>query len=61
MTLCVFQGDYESLSEAAVSDRLRQVLNGAQAFVTLSSRPAESAEVQVQPCADVIKRLSYQH
>ncbi|KAK9968421.1 hypothetical protein ABG768_002748 [Culter alburnus] len=40
------QGDYESLSEAAVSDRLRQVLNGAQAFVTLSSRPAESAEVQ---------------
>ncbi|KAK7120667.1 hypothetical protein R3I94_020604 [Phoxinus phoxinus] len=40
------QGDYERLSEAAVSDRLRQVLNGAQAFVTLSSRPAESAEIQ---------------
>ncbi|XP_016345895.1 C2 domain-containing protein 2-like isoform X2 [Sinocyclocheilus anshuiensis] len=40
------QGDCESLSEAAVNDRLRQVLSRAQASVTLSSRPAESAEVK---------------
>lgn len=46
LTPCFAQGDHESLSEAAVSGRLRQVLNGAQAFVTLSSRHAESAEVQ---------------
>uniref|UniRef100_A0A8C1W6Q4 C2 calcium dependent domain containing 2 n=1 Tax=Cyprinus carpio TaxID=7962 RepID=A0A8C1W6Q4_CYPCA len=45
-TLCMFQGDCESLSEAAVNDRLRQVLSRAQASVTLSSRPAESAEVK---------------
>ncbi|XP_016401924.1 C2 domain-containing protein 2-like isoform X1 [Sinocyclocheilus rhinocerous] len=44
--LCMFQGDCESLSEAAVNDRLRQVLSRAQASVTLSSRPAESAEVK---------------
>lgn len=40
------QGDCQSLSEAAVTNRLRHVLNGAQASVTLSSRPAESAEVK---------------
>ncbi|XP_016338489.1 C2 domain-containing protein 2-like isoform X2 [Sinocyclocheilus anshuiensis] len=40
------QGDYENLSEAAVNNRLRQVLSRAQASVTLSSRPAESAEVK---------------
>lgn len=52
-TLCMFQGDCESLSEAAVNDRLRQVLSRAQASVTLSSRPAESAEVKV------LQHLSY--
>ncbi|XP_043106673.1 C2 domain-containing protein 2 [Puntigrus tetrazona] len=40
------QGDCDSLSEAAVNDKLRQVLSRAQASVTLSSRPAESAEIK---------------
>uniref|UniRef100_A0A8C2HQN6 C2 calcium dependent domain containing 2 n=1 Tax=Cyprinus carpio TaxID=7962 RepID=A0A8C2HQN6_CYPCA len=46
LTQSFTQGDCESLSEAAVNDRLRQVLSRAQASVTLSSRPAESAEVK---------------
>lgn len=53
-SLCVFQGDCESLSEFAVNDRLRQVLSRAQASVTLSSRPAESAEVKVLSCTNVL-------
>ncbi|XP_026129674.1 C2 domain-containing protein 2-like [Carassius auratus] len=40
------QGNCGNLSEAAVNDKLRQVLSRAQASVTLSSRPAESAEVK---------------
>ncbi|XP_042588766.1 C2 domain-containing protein 2-like isoform X2 [Cyprinus carpio] len=40
------QGDCENLSQAAVNNRLRQVLSRAQASVTLSSRHAESAEVK---------------
>ncbi|XP_059395834.1 C2 domain-containing protein 2-like [Carassius carassius] len=40
------QGNCENISEAAVNDKLRQVLSRAQASVTLSSRPAESAEVK---------------
>lgn len=46
LTPSFIQGDCESLSEFAVNDRLRQVLSRAQASVTLSSRPAESAEVK---------------
>ncbi|XP_052463948.1 C2 domain-containing protein 2 isoform X1 [Carassius gibelio] len=45
-TQFMFQGDCESLSEAAVKDMLRQVLSRTQASVTLSSRSADSAEVQ---------------
>ncbi|XP_051973237.1 C2 domain-containing protein 2 isoform X3 [Xyrauchen texanus] len=40
------QGDCEGLSKAAVKDRLRQVLSRAKPSVTLSSRPADSAEVK---------------
>lgn len=52
-TQFMFQGDCESLSEAAVKDMLRQVLSQTQASVTLSSRSADSAEVQVLPCTNV--------
>ncbi|XP_051540297.1 C2 domain-containing protein 2-like isoform X2 [Myxocyprinus asiaticus] len=43
---CFTEGDSDGLSEAAVRDRLRQVLSRAQPSVTLSSRPADSAEVK---------------